>query len=228
MVHLPRVFRCAPRADARGRRDAGIRTSRSTSRASRPRSTCSSRCRSSSASSSRRHGGCTSCGRSSRPGFKAREKRYTIGFLGASIPLFFGGVALPCGCIRTPRDVLLDFTPNGGSNYLDAQNFMSFAMRLVLAFGLAFVFPVVMVALTAAGHCEVAGRGSRAWRWAVFIIFVFAAIMTPTPDAVTMIIMALPMVGCSSPPSLSRATLRAIQATAQSRAAEARGRRAPL
>ncbi len=128
------------------------------------------------------------------PGLKAREKRYTIGFLGASIPLFFGGIALSLWVYPHAAHVLLDFTPEGGSNYLDAANFMSFAMRLILAFGLAFVFPVVMVALSAAGLVK-SRTWLTSWRWAVFIIFVFAAVMTPTPDAVTMIIMAMPMVG---------------------------------
>jgi len=128
------------------------------------------------------------------PGLKARERRYTIGFLGASIPLFFGGVALAVWIYPHAAQILLDFTPEGGSNYLDAQMFISFAMRLILAFGLAFVFPVVMVALSAAGIVK-SRTWLHGWRWAVFIIFVFAAIMTPTPDAITMIIMAVPMVG---------------------------------
>jgi sec-independent protein translocase protein TatC len=128
------------------------------------------------------------------PGLKAREKRYTIGFLGAAVPLFFGGVALALWVYPHAAQILLDFTPQGGSNYLDAQMFMSFAMRLILAFGLAFVFPVVMVALSAAGIVK-STTWMGAWRWAVFLIFLFCAIMTPTPDAITMCLMAVPMIG---------------------------------
>jgi sec-independent protein translocase protein TatC len=67
-------------------------------------------------------------------------------------------------------------------------------MRLVLAFGLAFVLPVVLVALNAAGLLR-ASAMARGWRWAVLIAFVFAAVMTPTPDALTMIFVALPICG---------------------------------
>jgi len=127
------------------------------------------------------------------PGLRSREKRYSIGFLGAAVPLFLGGVALSLWVYPRAVGILIGFTPNGASNLLNAQDFMSFAMRLVLAFGLAFVFPVVMVALTAAGIVS-SKTWLGAWRWAVFLIFLFSAIMTPTPDAVTMVIMALPMV----------------------------------
>jgi sec-independent protein translocase protein TatC len=127
------------------------------------------------------------------PGLQSREKRYTIGFLGSAIPLFLAGVALSLWVYPHAAEILLGFTPPEGSNYLDAQQFMTFAMRLVLAFGLAFVFPVLMVALTAAGLVK-AVTWLQGWRWAVFLIFLFCAIMTPTPDAITMIVMAIPMV----------------------------------
>ena len=128
------------------------------------------------------------------PGLRTREKRYTFGFLGAAIPLFLGGVALSLWVYPHAAEILLGFTPEEGSNYLDAQMFMSFAMRLVLAFGLAFVFPVVMVGLSAAGIIKSA-TWIKGWRWAIFLIFVFCAIMTPTPDAITMCLLAAPMIG---------------------------------
>ncbi len=77
---------------------------------------------------------------------------------------------------------------------MDAQTYLSFVMRLILAFGLAFLLPVVMVALNFAGIGS-AAMFRRSWRWAVVIAFVFAAIMTPTPDALTMVFVALPICG---------------------------------
>lgn len=128
------------------------------------------------------------------PGLHRRERRYTVGFLAAAIPLFFAGVAAAWWIFPRAIAILTGFTPEGAANFLDAQLFMTFAMRLVLAFGIAFVFPVVMVALTWAGVVR-AGTWLRGWRWAVLLIFVAAAILTPTPDAVTMLFMAVPMVG---------------------------------
>ena len=71
---------------------------------------------------------------------------------------------------------------------------MSFVMRLVLAFGVAFLLPVIMVALDMVGVAR-SRVWIRSWRWAVVIIFIFAAVATPTPDAITMLFVAIPMCG---------------------------------
>lgn len=128
------------------------------------------------------------------PGMKGKEKRYTIAFLCAAIPLFAAGIGL--GWIIFPHavDILTEFRPDGTTQLLDAQAYLAFAMRLFIAFGIAFVFPVVMVGLSWAGIVK-PRTWLKGWRWAVLLIFVFAAVMTPTPDAITMIVMALPMCG---------------------------------
>lgn len=127
------------------------------------------------------------------PGLKSSERRYTIGFMATAIPLFFAGVAFAWWVFPRAIAVLIAFTPDGSANFIDAQTFLTFAMRLVLAFGIAFVFPVVMIALSWAGIVK-SRTWLKGWRWAVFLIFVAAAILTPTPDAVTMLFMAGPMV----------------------------------
>ncbi|MFW2514283.1 twin-arginine translocase subunit TatC [Demequina sp. SO4-13] len=126
------------------------------------------------------------------PGLRAGEKRYTFGFLGAAIPLFFGGVALAWWVYPRAVEILIGFTPESATNWLEAQMFVSFATRLVLVFGIAFVLPVVMVALTWARVVR-ARTWLKGWRWAVLLIFVASAVLTPTPDIVTMMFMAVPM-----------------------------------
>ncbi|SEI85248.1 Sec-independent protein translocase TatC [Demequina mangrovi] len=128
------------------------------------------------------------------PGLHQREKRYTVAFLGSAIPLFFGGVAVAWWVLPRAVEILISFTPEGAANLLDAQTFLTFAVRLILAFGLAFVFPVIMVAVTWVGIVK-AQTWLHGWRWAVFLICLAAAVLTPTPDAVTMMVMAVPMVG---------------------------------
>lgn len=126
------------------------------------------------------------------PGLKRSERRYTAGFLVAAIPLFAAGVYLGWSVFPQAVRLLTEFTPLGAANILDAQMYLSFAMRLLVAFGIAFVFPVVMVLLTWAGVVST-HAWLKGWRWAVVVIFTFAAMMTPTPDAITMFLMALPM-----------------------------------
>jgi sec-independent protein translocase protein TatC len=66
-------------------------------------------------------------------------------------------------------------------------------MKLLIAFGLAFVMPVLLVMLNFLGMLS-AKSLLAAWRWAIVVAFTFAAIMTPTPDALTMILVAIPIV----------------------------------
>lgn len=126
------------------------------------------------------------------PGLRQVERRYTVGFLAAAIPLFAGGVWLGWWVFPHAVDILTEFTPAQSANILDAQMYLTFSMRLFVAFGIAFVFPVLMVALSWSGIVS-ARTWLKGWRWAVLGIFVFAAVMTPTPDAITMIVMAIPM-----------------------------------
>ncbi|MCA5894748.1 twin-arginine translocase subunit TatC [Isoptericola sp. NEAU-Y5] len=126
------------------------------------------------------------------PGLTRREKGYAYAFLGGAVPLFLAGAWLAWWVLPHAVEILTDFVPAGATSFTDAQGYLSFVMRLILAFGLAFVSPVLLVGLNLAGilRHETLAQG---WRWAVLIAFVFAAIMTPTPDALTMILVALPI-----------------------------------
>lgn len=128
------------------------------------------------------------------PGLTGKERRYAIGFVGAAVPLFLVGAYLAWWALPNAVRLLTGFTPAGAANFIDAQVYLGFVMRLMLAFGLAFLLPVIMVALNFAG-IGTAAMWRRSWRWAVMLAFIFAAVMTPTPDAVTMLMVALPICG---------------------------------
>lgn len=127
------------------------------------------------------------------PGLTRKERGYAIGFVAAAVPLFLGGVALAWSVLPTTIKFVAEFTSAGANNLIDATNYLSFVMRLLLAFGISFIVPVLLVALNFAG--VVSGRQIlHQWRIVVFLCFVFAAVFTPTPDALTMIVMALPLI----------------------------------
>ena len=112
----------------------------------------------------------------------------------SAVPLFLAGCAL--GYLTLPKAVhaLLGFTPDGATNILPADTYLNFVLKFILAFGLAFLLPVFLVGLNAAGVLP-ARVMLRGWRPAVFLIFLFAAIMTPSPDPWSMLFLAFPMVG---------------------------------
>ena len=126
------------------------------------------------------------------PGLTRTERRYTVGFVAAGVPLFLAGAATAWWVVPAAVEILVGLTPQDAVNVIDAQLYLGFLMRMVLAFGLAFLLPVLMVGLTSAGLV----RGAtwvRGWRWAIVLTAVFGAVATPSGDAVSMFAVAVPM-----------------------------------
>jgi sec-independent protein translocase protein TatC len=126
------------------------------------------------------------------PGLKKREKRYTIGFVIASVPLFIGGTALAWSSLPTFVVVLVGFTPDGAANVINASEYILFTIRILLVFGLAFVLPVALVMLNFAGVIT-AENIIKSWRMAVFISAVVGAIATPVAEPMAMFILMVPL-----------------------------------
>ena len=127
------------------------------------------------------------------PGLQRNERRWTIVFLAATIPLFFFGVAL--GYYVLPKGLqllLLNFAPEDTSNLLTVDKYLSFFIRTIVVFGVSFLVPVFIVALNFVGVLS-ANVLKRSWRWIVFGTFVFAAVATPSQDPWSMLVLALPM-----------------------------------
>lgn len=126
------------------------------------------------------------------PGLKQKEKRYATGFTVAAVPLFLAGTALAWTSLPGFVVVLIGFTPEGSSNVINASEYILFAIRILLIFGIAFVMPVVLVLLNFAGLAT--GRGIlKSWRLAVFIIAVVSALATPTAEPMTMFLLMAPL-----------------------------------
>ena len=127
------------------------------------------------------------------PGLTKKEKRIARLFVVAAVPLFLAGCFFAFLMVPKAVTVLLSFTPKGTANLQDATAYLSFVLKFIIAFGCAFLLPVFLVALNLVGVLP-ARAMLRSWRPAVMIIFVFAAVMTPTPDAYTMLFLAAPMI----------------------------------
>lgn len=129
------------------------------------------------------------------PGLTRKEKQYTFGFLGAAVPLFIGGALMAWSVLPKALEVLMgDLTPEGATNILTATIYLKFVMQFIVAFGLAFLLPLVMVALNFMGVVK-GITWLKAWRWAIIGIFTFCAFATPNPEPTAMILMALPIIG---------------------------------
>lgn len=126
------------------------------------------------------------------PGLRRTEKRYVLGFLGSAVPLFALGALVGWLVLPHAVEILLSLTPTDGTSLLDARTYLTFCMRVILAFGIAFLFPIVLVALSAMGVLT-ARTMLKGWRWAVVLVFTFAAVANPLPDPWTMIALGVMM-----------------------------------
>lgn len=128
------------------------------------------------------------------PGLLAKEKKYSLLFIGSATPLFLSGVAV--GYLVLPKgiEVMLSFTPESVpvTNMLDIQYFLTFLIRLMLVFGIAFLLPVVIIALNLVGILK-AHHLAKSRLYTIFGIFVFGAVATPSTDPFSMLALAIPM-----------------------------------
>jgi sec-independent protein translocase protein TatC len=128
------------------------------------------------------------------PGLYKHEKRYVIPFvfLGSlffSIGILFGYfIAIPIGF-----KFLLGYATDFIKPMPSMKEYLSFSIKFLLAFGLVFEFPVVLLLLTKIGVID-SKKLARQRKYAILLIFIFAAVITP-PDVISQVLLALPLIG---------------------------------
>ena len=128
------------------------------------------------------------------PGLYRNEKRYVIPFVAAGSFFFALGilfayfVAIPVGF-----KFLLGYATDFIKPMQSMKEYLSFSIKFLLAFGLVFEFPVVLVLLARIGVVD-AKTMARHRKYAILLIFIFAAVMTP-PDFISQLLMAIPLMG---------------------------------
>jgi sec-independent protein translocase protein TatC len=127
------------------------------------------------------------------PGLTQGERRYAIPFVTASVLLFLLGAYFGIFTLPKALNFLLGFAgTNTLVSALNVTKYMTFVFFMILAFGLSFELPVILVSLTAAGILS--SQKLRKWRRGAMVgIAVFAAVITPTQDWFTMTAMMIPL-----------------------------------
>jgi sec-independent protein translocase protein TatC len=127
------------------------------------------------------------------PGLTKRERRFAIPFVVSSVVLFAGGTVLAFYVVPKGLGFLLSF---GGENlipFLTAERYLNFLIFLILGFGLSFEFPLLLVFLAAARI--ITRQQLASWRrYIYFGTLIFAAIITPTQDPYTLLLMWVPLI----------------------------------
>lgn len=128
------------------------------------------------------------------PGLYQHEKKVLIPFTFLSSLCFLGGATFGYLVVFPPAFQFLTSYSTGHLTIMPAVNeYFSLALRLLIAFGVIFELPVFMVLLAKVGLVN--ARMLRQYRrYAFLLAFVIAAILTPTPDVVNQLMMAIPLV----------------------------------
>ena len=126
------------------------------------------------------------------PGLHSHEKRYAVPFILSSIALFALGGFVAMQTLPQALNFLLNAGGQELHPLLTADKYVSLVSLMILAFGLAFEFPVILVFLLIARVVNTQ-QLRRFRRWTAVLITVFAAVITPSQDPYSLFFMAVPM-----------------------------------
>jgi sec-independent protein translocase protein TatC len=127
------------------------------------------------------------------PGLRKNERRYTIVFVIVSTLLFAAGMALAYLVLAKGLKIVIEQGGYGTAAQLTVSDYISFVTLMLVIFGAAFEVPLLVVMANLAGALP-SSVLKKSQRIAIFLIFLFAAVATPTTDPFTMCAMAIPMV----------------------------------
>lgn len=124
------------------------------------------------------------------PALSKTERRWTIPIVGALVVLFVGGVLFAYWVL--PRGLEFFASVLDVEFRLQITEYLKFVTLFLLVFGLSFEFPVFLYAAAAAGIIS-SDKLAGGRRWAVTIIVIVAAVVTPTGDPYTLLLLSVPL-----------------------------------
>jgi len=126
------------------------------------------------------------------PALNTKEKKYSIPFIISVVVLFSTGSALAYWTLDKALAFLISWSGAGVVETYQISKYISLVALMILAFGVGFLLPVLIVFLQLVG--VVTPRTLiKQWRYSIFGTFVLAAVITPSGDPVSMLALAVPM-----------------------------------
>jgi sec-independent protein translocase protein TatC len=126
------------------------------------------------------------------PGLRKNERKYTLIFIVASTILFLAGMTLAYLVLSRGLRFVVEQAGAGTQAQLTVSDYISFVTLMLVIFGAAFELPLIVIMANFAGALP--SKWLRKFqRVAIFLIFLFAAVATPSTDPFTMLAMAVPL-----------------------------------
>jgi sec-independent protein translocase protein TatC len=127
------------------------------------------------------------------PGLYANEKRYAVPFVVSALVLFVLGSILAYFTLPRAFDFLIDIGGEGFVTGYTAGKYFKLITYMMLAFGVGFEFPIVLIFFQMAGIIET-DTLRRGRRFAIVGICILVAVITPSGDPISMLMLSVPMV----------------------------------
>jgi sec-independent protein translocase protein TatC len=128
------------------------------------------------------------------PALNAKEKKYAIPFVVSSVLLFLAGGALAYFTVGRALEFLISWSGSDVNQAFAVEKYISLVGLMIFAFGVGFLLPVLLVFLQLVGVVT-ARTLVGGWRYAIVAVFALAAVITPSGDPITLMMLALPMIG---------------------------------
>lgn len=126
------------------------------------------------------------------PGLYPHEKKYAVPFVVSALVLFVFGAGIAYYTLPAALEFLSGIAGDDVQEIYSPERYLTLIVYMMLAFGAGFEFPVLLVALQMAGVLtprQLLGW----WRWALVLIVVIAAVITPSGDPISLLALSLPM-----------------------------------
>lgn len=127
------------------------------------------------------------------PALEAKEKKYAIPFVLSSVLLFAAGATLAYITVERALEFLIRWSGSEVNQVFGIDKYVSLIGLMIFAFGIGFLLPVLLVFLQLVGVVTPRTLLSQ-WRYAIVGIFCLAAVITPSGDPVTLLMLAGPMI----------------------------------
>jgi sec-independent protein translocase protein TatC len=126
------------------------------------------------------------------PALHKKEKRYAVPFVLSSLVLFSMGAAIAYLTLEKALEFLVNWAAPGSAANFTIDNYLSLITLMMLAFGVGFLFPVLLVFLELM-RVLTPRQLLGWWRQAIVIIVIVAAVITPSGDPISLFALAVPM-----------------------------------
>ncbi len=126
------------------------------------------------------------------PGLHPNEKRYALAFVASGAILFFLGAGLAFYTVPRALEFLVGMGGDWFEPFFRGSEYLSFLIKMMVAFGIGFEFPILLVFLQMIGLLE-PRQLAGARRYAIVGILIVVAVITPSGDPFSLMVLSVPM-----------------------------------